>query len=365
MNQDSEANSKDPKKCPKCATVLHFVDDIGNHYCFECEEYFDETLRLVGSDEAQPDLPSDDGDADEGEMEKPVCPSCGKPTERIDESDRYFCYGCEDYFTQGVPSTPDTEEESVAVEEPEIGEEAEEEPSSEDEIKTEPKEPAAVSAPDVSNCIECGSILRYIERYDRYYCDLCKKYAPKDFKLEESRRCPACGGEAIFIQKYGRWYCRACKQYLPKEPQGDSGKPLEKKSEPVKSSTPGCIQCGGQTRLIEKYGRYYCEKCNRYNPKEGGDGGDTSRKEAVSEGPICSVCGKKTSYISKYDRFYCYDCRKYAPKKTKQPQRTRTVKEAKVNTAPVCPECGQPSKFMAKYQRFYCYQCKRYMPKKG
>lgn len=366
MNQDSEANSKDSKKCPQCATVLHFVDDIGNHYCFECEEYFDEALRLIDPGTDQSDAPSDEGGADESRAESQVCPSCGKPTEQIDESERYFCYGCEDYITQGVPSTPDIEEESesVDVEEPEMIEEAEEKPSAEEEERKPAPEPTVVSAPDASNCNECGSMLRYIEKFGRYYCDHCKKYAPKDFKPEESRRCLACGGEAIFIQKYGRWYCRACKQYLPREPQGDAGKPLEEKSEPSKDSAPGCVQCGNPTRFIEKYGRYYCEKCKMYNPKEAVDSGSASTK-AASETPICSVCGKKTSYISKYDRYYCHDCRKYAPKKIDQRQVMRAVKETNVNNVPVCPECGQPAKFVSKYQRFYCYPCKKYIPKNG
>lgn len=360
MNQDSEANSKDLKKCPKCATALHFVDDIGNHYCFECEEYFDEAMILVERDIDQPDAPPEEAVSEEDKAESPVCPSCGKPAEQIDETERFFCYGCEDYFTQGVPSAPEIDEpiESIPSEEPEMAEEGQQK----EEARPAAPDTTATKVPDISNCGECGSTLRFIEKYGRYYCDLCKKYAPKDFKPEESKRCHSCGGEAIFIHKYGRWYCRACKLYLPKEHQKEDGATPEKKPEPEKVTAPSCANCGNPTRFIEKYGRYYCEKCKRYNPREGEDAGRAPSR-APSEGPVCSGCGKKTSYISKYDRFYCNDCKKYVPRKTNT-QRVRTLKQKRDSGVPGCPECGQTTKFVDKYQRFYCYPCKKYLPKK-
>ena len=35
-------------------------------------------------------------------------------------------------------------------------------------------------------CPDCGSKIRHIDQYDRWYCNACKKYQSKDFKPEET-----------------------------------------------------------------------------------------------------------------------------------------------------------------------------------
>ena len=44
------------------------------------------------------------------------------------------------------------------------------------------KEDAEEGAPDEPGCPDCSASIRHIEQYDRWYCDACKKYLPKDFK---------------------------------------------------------------------------------------------------------------------------------------------------------------------------------------
>ncbi len=79
------------------------------------------------------------------------------------------------------------------------------------------------------NCPKCGREMRYIEQYDRWYCDYCKEYAPAGYAgrpapVAESRQpvepaaplCSKCGGPLTYIKEYDRWYCYACKEYAPK-----------------------------------------------------------------------------------------------------------------------------------------------------
>jgi hypothetical protein len=63
--------------------------------------------------------------------------------------------------------------------------------------------------------------LRYIEKYQRHYCDACKCYAPKAGASSANRACPVCKSELKFIAQYNEWYCYKCKKY-PLRP----GKPI-------------------------------------------------------------------------------------------------------------------------------------------
>ena len=60
-----------------------------------------------------------------------------------------------------------------------------------EESKKETKEESKPeSKPEENNkeptCPDCGSKIRHIAKYDRWYCEQCKKYLPKDFKHGEN-----------------------------------------------------------------------------------------------------------------------------------------------------------------------------------
>lgn len=44
-----------------------------------------------------------------------------------------------------------------------------------------------------------------------------KKEAPFPLEVEEERKCLTCGQELTYVEKYDRWYCHNCKKYAPKE----------------------------------------------------------------------------------------------------------------------------------------------------
>ena len=76
-------------------------------------------------------------------------------------------------------------------------------------------------------CPKCGSPLTYIAPYNRYYCYVCRKYAPKDSVLRDTvvaykpatigrNLCPTCGGELIYVPKSDRYFCDKCHKFAPK-----------------------------------------------------------------------------------------------------------------------------------------------------
>jgi len=90
--------------------------------------------------------------------------------------------------------------------------------------------------------------MRYIQQYDRWYCDFCKEYAPAGYtgqnaspvsaqtpvhEEESTPLCPKCGRPLTYIKEYDRWYCYNCKEYAPKDIS-----PSPSASVPVQSSPP-------------------------------------------------------------------------------------------------------------------------------
>jgi len=80
-----------------------------------------------------------------------------------------------------------------------------------------------LTAKEIRICSKCGEPLRWIEKYQRYYCYGCKKYAPQKrtpkYRIESSslafprKACPECGNDLTYIEKFGEHYCDQCKRY--------------------------------------------------------------------------------------------------------------------------------------------------------
>jgi predicted RNA-binding Zn-ribbon protein involved in translation (DUF1610 family) len=76
----------------------------------------------------------------------------------------------------------------------------------------------------VRMCPRCGLALKWLEKYSRYYCYTCKKYAPlrRTVKLRSNKskmlptdemRCPKCRHTLRFVYRYSEHYCEKCKTY--------------------------------------------------------------------------------------------------------------------------------------------------------
>lgn len=165
----------------------------------------------------------------------------------------------------------------------------------------------------INPCPTCGRELTYIERYDRYFCEPCKTYAPPPVKVVDvpppprvGRPCTTCGRELTYVEQYDRHYCYNCKAYAPLESR-TSAPPPESASKILEPKLEAHVPEGK-------------------NP--------------------CPTCGKELVHIARYARYYCYDCEKYAPPRPKHP----------------CSNCGKALTFVAQYRRHYCYACARYAP---
>ena len=125
-----------------------------------------------------------------------------------------------------------------------------------------------------SICPNCEQPLKWIEKYQRYCCYSCKKYAPVEKKAEPEKAA----------------------EEAPEEAPEEEPKPAVKE-DPVKA----CPVCSDDMKFIEKYSRHYCNACKAYAPKAG----------AASEKKLCPACKSELKYIKQYNEGYCYKCKKY------------------------------------------------------
>ncbi len=80
-----------------------------------------------------------------------------------------------------------------------------------------------INSLEIRICPKCGGPLKWIEKYHRYYCYACKKYAPQrrvpKYKVQPSaltfpkKLCPECGNDLTYIEKFGEHYCDQCSKY--------------------------------------------------------------------------------------------------------------------------------------------------------
>ncbi len=279
--------------------------------------------------------PADSGTCQKKErigMEASKCPKCGEEPDFLEHMEKWYCYECNSYVDASEAVVHEDPVEEVAEEElTEAVEEKVEEKVVEAEAVAEAPveavpEPEEVKEPavEIRMCPNCDQPLKWIEKYQRYYCYSCKKYAPVEKKVEPepepqpepeampeevpapkveepkpvaeadtAKNCPVCSSQMRYIEKYSEWYCHACKKY-----------PLHKpKEKPAPKEQPNgvvCPKCNGSTRYIEKYGRHYCNACKAYTPK----GASDNRK-------LCPTCKSELKYIKQYNEWYCYECKKY------------------------------------------------------
>ena len=372
-------------------------DDVETHDLYACllilaGEY--ETAREIVAKCAE--LASKE-DAEEGAPdEEPGCPDCGASIRHIEQYDRWYCDACKKYLPKDFKPGEKKEEAAAA-------------PPAEPEPKPEEKKPEEAAEP---SCPDCSGKIRHIAQYDRWYCDACKKYMPKDLKPEEKKEeaaaappeepdpkpeekkpepaaepaCPDCSGKIRHIAQYDRWYCDACKKYMAKDfnpsekkeeaaaapPAEPEPKPEEKKPE---AAEPSCPDCSGKIRYIAQYDRWYCDACKKYMDKDYKPG--EKKEEAATTPPAeptpkpeekkpepagdtCPDCSGKIRHIAQYDRWYCDACKKYMAKDFKPGAAAAAAPEKPKE--PACTDCSGKIRHIAQYDRWYCDACKKYMP---
>jgi predicted RNA-binding Zn-ribbon protein involved in translation (DUF1610 family) len=333
-------------KCPKCGDDPHFIAHVDKWYCFGCNSYVGEADEIVEEEQVQNEVAPAKVDKHVSMSPAPAgttpieCKSCGAELQDLKDG-RLYCFMCETYqdeIKDGpehieneaqalvdqasvitpsvppaipqvpviVPPTPTTEVKPVDTSPapaPAVAQPSAPETPAPIELPAPPAEKPAF----VRMCTSCGQPLKYIDKYQRYYCYGCKKYSSKDDKLRGSadkKKCPDCGGELRFIEKYNEHYCNSCKKY-----------PLRtSKIAPAKTEVLSCTKCGTPLKWVEKYSRHYCYTCKEYAPK--GQSGSVA-PSTPTEKKTCPSCNESMKFIAEYNEWYCYKCRKYSLRPSK------------------------------------------------
>ncbi len=238
------------------------------------------------------------------------------------------------------------------------------------------------SETEILKCIYCGSIVRYIEPYDRYWCDYCSKYMeigfgkelekavledittePSDEPLESEEteetfgektlKCPNCNYDLQYFEEYDKYWCDMCAEYMPDnfakpEKTFSEEKPVtepsvvedissagfvepEEKAEEASDSEKKCPNCNSPLRFIEEYGKFWCDTCLEYTSSETSalksEGKESISLSALPEGtPVsCPVCGSQIRLIEEYGRYWCDKCLEYISSEAFE--KSPTVKE--------------------------------------
>jgi ribosomal protein S27AE len=264
-------------------------------------------------------------------MEASRCPTCGEEPYFLDHLEKWYCYECNSYVDDGVEHVHEVDEEheetpseptasliaaelsDLESEDAQIADASEGEPTPP--MEMEPTVEAPQPTVEIRMCPACDQPLKYIEKYDRYYCYSCKKYAPVEKKAEEPpktpapkaevKMCPVCETELQFVDNYNEWYCSKCRKYPLYAKKKAEVQMKNSDNMPKEKPADACPKCGGSLKYIEKYERHYCHECKEYAPKSCISG------PKVEDKKTCPKCESELKFIAQYNEWYCYKCKKY------------------------------------------------------
>jgi ssDNA-binding Zn-finger/Zn-ribbon topoisomerase 1 len=246
--------AQEVRPCPTCGQPLTYIAQYDRWYCYACRAYAPKERAEIevipvpfaraAAEEAVEQPPAEGGEGEEAaptvegeplpaeeEEERPpltreriegakkadlvsLAKAYGLPTRgtKGELQNRLIERMVAETEVEGAPSEAPAEGLPPEVEEVEaaLAMEAEEargeEAAAPSEEAEAPKEAAAEHP-----CPTCGREMRHVVQYDRWWCDDCRRYAPKP----EARPCPTCGGELTYVPQYDRHYCYACQTYAP------------------------------------------------------------------------------------------------------------------------------------------------------
>jgi predicted RNA-binding Zn-ribbon protein involved in translation (DUF1610 family) len=310
-------------KCPKCGEEPCYLEHVEKWYCYGCNAYVEEDEKdhvcapeHVHTEECQKAI-ADEIKSLEHEEPKAECKKCGAELQGLKDG-KLFCFVCETYQDEVQPppeTKPQMNEAQALLDLAKPPEEPKPAPLAEEAKPVPEPAPAPIPAPVA---------------------------VPKVEHLPDIRSCPSCGQPLKFIEKYSRYYCYGCRKYAPREDVPKPSPPAHAKATAPKA----CPDCGGELKFVDKYSEYYCYKCKKY-PFH------IKAKAGTQKAHVCHKCGQELKWIEKYQRHYCLRCKEYAPKAQSQ-------SHGHPPQAKVCPACKGSMKFIPEYNEWYCYGCKRY-----
>ena len=356
-------------KCPKCGDEPLFIEHISKWYCYGCNSYVDEEKHECVEEHVHGNgaLHIEEGvKALEHEESTRECKNCGAKLEDLKDG-HLFCYVCETYQDEPAAETPVVEEPKTEVKVQDV---KEAEPSAnesqrllDDTVKPgkfvgEPeKEATEASVPEAHTMetkieVAMPVIINVEEGAPRAQPRFEPESAPPKVAEAKIRMCTSCGQPLKFIDKYSRYYCYACKKYAPREDPARAAVPA-----PASKAIKDCPDCGKPLKYVEKYTEWYCYECKKYPLRERARAAASAKPEPKpSEAPTCPLCGDPLKYVPQYSRHYCYKCKKYAPKGSVDKP---VVAQAKAEEKK-CPACNEKMKYVTEYNEWYCYKCRKY-----
>ncbi len=347
-------------KCPKCGDEPLFIEHLSKWYCYGCNSYVDEEKHECVQEHAHEDtgLHIEEGvKALEHEDTARECKNCGAKLQDLKDGHLY-CFMCETY--QEEPSAKAIE---VEQPEPEVKAEpttAEANTNESQKLFDETAKPEKfVGAPEIAAMEPATFPQSTVSNVPEPVTIKIEEATPKTPSVAAAapearvRMCTSCGQPLKFIDKYSRYYCYACKKYAPRDDPVRAAVPA-----PSTKAVKNCPDCGKPLKYVEKYTEWYCYDCKRYPLRERAKAAAIAKsdKKTASNAPTCASCGDPLKYVPQYSRYYCYKCKKYAPKGTVQaPVATPAKPEEKK-----CPACHEQMKYVTEYNEWYCYKCRKY-----
>jgi len=316
-------------KCPKCGEEPCYIEHVEKWYCYGCNTYIEEDEKdhvcapeQVHAEECQKAI-AEEIKSLEHEEPKLECKNCGAELQGLKDG-KLFCFMCETYQDDIHPAPevipPANEAQALIdlakpLEEPkpvpQVPEPKPEPQQAAAPAPVPPVEPKVERPPEIKSCPSCGQPLKFIEKYSRYYCYGCRKYAPREdvpkpaspapAKAPAAKACPECGGELKFVDKYSEFYCYKCKKY-----------PFHVKAKTSPQKAHVCHKCGQELKWIDKYQRHYCLRCKEYAPKA-----QSSSHSQSPQAKVCPACKGTMKFIPEYNEWYCYKCKKYSLRPSK------------------------------------------------
>jgi len=273
-----------------------------------------------------------------------ICPDCSEELRYVEQYNRFWCDKCSKYMAHDFGKS-----ETSSEEDEEFPSEASSESVESEEITTVEK-----------SCPKCKSALRYVEQYDRFWCDECSEYMPQDFTdskpasevkitdfMDDSKKqlfCPKCNEELVFSEQYNRFWCENCNEYMPLDfgeekieitPSDILGEKEEKEEKDIENSEY-VEKSSSESNIIQDY--IHQEEV------------EISPDITVSEKErFCNTCGKTVRYVEQYNRYWCDNCSEYIP--------TDYEKEETVKSLPSCPKCGKDLIICQPSNHLWCSDC--------
>ena len=157
----------------------------------------------------------------------PACASCGKPTEHIEQYDRYYCHGCGEYAPEDAgpaePApdhsayTPPRTESAAPGHKPrsQLGSRPSTQPEAKSDAHSQP--PATVGSP-LPKPITTSSMSDSMEVSAGKQTSASPSTSTSSSAPSSSgpsgETCRSCGKPATYVEQYDRHYCYDCSEYV-------------------------------------------------------------------------------------------------------------------------------------------------------